>query len=59
MTDSLSREREKSFYANRKAGHNVRAYLNTMICSLCSAPRAVGGVLVFPSRIDQEKNMGG
>jgi hypothetical protein len=36
----------------------VRAYLNTMICSLCSAPRAVGGVLVLPSRIDQKKNMG-
>ena len=34
----------------REAGMNVSAYLNTMMCSLCSAPKAVGGVLVLPSK---------
>ena len=28
----------------------VVRYLNTMMCSLCSAPNAVGGVRVLPSR---------
>ena len=37
--------------AGREAGRNVSAYLKTMMCSLCSAPRAVGGVLVLPSKI--------
>jgi hypothetical protein len=29
---------------------SVVRYLNTMMCSLCSAPNAVGGVRVLPSR---------
>ena len=33
----------------------MSAYLNTMMCSLCSAPKAVGGVLVLPSKIMQWK----